>query len=145
MGLTFWGMAYYQADLRARAQTWSVVDATVVRTSIRTEPLARAGSRDVFCPQVESTYEIAGRTFTGGRLSFEAVRFDTEAEAAGYLINLGQRIRVRADPAEPGESVIDPGGGSVPAFSWAFGTLGLVALAVALWLAKISRRPGIIA
>lgn len=110
-------------DMRA-SRDWPSTAGTVEAADVTMRSEGNENKR--FGAQVRYRYEVAGRAYTGERVSFESglspVRGLAEAAVARYAP--GSTVRVFYDPARPDRAVLEPGGSSIT--SWLIGAVGVV-------------------
>lgn len=112
----------------------------VVRLSKVTRSQSDDG--DTFGAQVVFDYEVGGVTRTGDRVWFGQYGSGDRSMASGVVgkYPAGRRVSVRHDPADPWESVLEPGRGpsawAVPAMGALFSLVGASLLFGWVWAAR---------
>lgn len=91
-----------------RSQAWPVTEGTVLRSEVVVE---RVQADDDFHAEVTYRYRLNGREYQGDRIGFGfelSDRLDS-AEAIVARYPAGSSILVYYDPADPSQSVLEPG------------------------------------
>lgn len=128
--------------IRARASVdWPSVDGTVVRSNVErvvgSSSGGSASGRSVtYRVQVVCEYSVDGKARKGNRISYGHHDTAAESDAARVVANCpaGKRVKVRYQPGNPGEAVLEPGSGGLP---WFYLALGSVFLLVGVMLAVL--------
>jgi hypothetical protein len=102
----------YRARVRARAMAtlaWPRAPGRVTATWITTKPGIGGDSPVAYEPQVSYSYEVAGTTYHGVRISFAEPIFTTKKRVADIVARYpaGADVQVAYDPADPKESVLE--------------------------------------
>lgn len=92
-----------------RAKAWPSVEGTLKRVEI----VERGSQFDlndaVSFPAVRYSYEVAGKRYSGDRLSFGLGGGNLASRWAIRGLSVGASVRVFYDPAKPSQSVLRPG------------------------------------
>ena len=129
------GISYYGWTIldRARASaSWPSVSGQVTRAYV--DYSTDAEGADSYQPVLVYAYTVADQTFVNSRIKFGENSYSSERPAREIVDRYpaGTRVFVYHDPADPGESVLEPGvsGGS-------YLVLGIGLLLVAISLATL--------
>jgi hypothetical protein len=115
------------------AFTWPAADGVVVRSGVQT--------RDVNRLSIAYEYEVDGRTYTGTRYSYGEVGTDTRHwHKVAAELPAGTPVTVRYDPADPAESLLQPGlNGFVLSMIWFLTPFNIIAVGGWVWF--LNSRP----
>jgi hypothetical protein len=97
--------------LRSRAMTWPktrgrILSSAIVEDSMRTAT-GQVGTG--FYPRVTYTYSVAGKEYTGERISFGDLRLNyTDAENVKSKFNVDDEVDVSYNPEDPAEAALAP-------------------------------------
>jgi hypothetical protein len=118
-GLVMLGLGifiYYQMSnelgLGAESADWPAVNGTIVESNVATGEQTVKGVRVTkYLTEISYDYAVGGKTFSGGRISFDPSMHVT-AESAEAVVNrypVGSEQPVHYDPADPTQSTLVPG------------------------------------
>lgn len=98
------------------SRSWSKTEGKIIKTfsstkSVRTGSAKNPGSRTVYVPSVNYSFQVGSETFTGARINFAAEEkyFTFEAESKEYLDSLYQvnkNVEVFYNSSNPRESTL---------------------------------------
>ncbi len=98
------------------SRSWSKTEGKIIKTfsstkSVRTGSAKNSGSRTVYVPNVNYSFQVEGETFTGAGMNFAAEEkyFTLQAESKEYLDSLYQinkNVEVFYNPSNPWESTL---------------------------------------
>jgi hypothetical protein len=94
-----------------RARSWSETQARVVRAMVRDRTHGHGKYKAVKAvPDIAYDYDVLGRSYRGNRVRFGMVEFNLPSNAQALVDRYpeGAIIGIRYNPANPGESVIEP-------------------------------------
>jgi len=98
-------------DQAAASVTWPTTDGRI--TASRVERVKKAGDgQATYTADISYDYALDGRTFAGERVWFGDDYSASDASAFRAAVSrypVGQAVKVYYDPAEPAESVLEPG------------------------------------
>lgn len=95
-----------------RARNWPAVNGVITESEIltRRNPIGAGVVAEEYRPLLVYEYEAYGRKYVGNKLKFYEGRLWTRKRslAEGYLLDPGERVRVRISPKNAQRSVLDP-------------------------------------
>jgi hypothetical protein len=105
-------VALYLAERRnaLRSERWPTATATIVSSVIIGRRSNKGGA--MFEPSVTYRYEVGGKTYSGSRISWGGAVSSSSQSWADKVVSQfpeGARVPVHYDPADPAQSVLDPG------------------------------------
>ncbi len=134
--LTIWGVFIVQ-NARASAN-WPGTPGQITESAI--DVTTDAESDPSYSPQVAYTYQVNGTFYEGYRIKFGENTYSSEREALEILgmYPVGQTVMVYYDPADPDNTVLEPGvsGGSYIVLS-----VGVIFVVVSLAIIPFSLIP----
>ncbi len=116
-GLGVWAVRTVQRmqtdalSLQERARSWGETQARVIRAVVRDKTHGYGKYKAVKAvPYIDYEYQAGGRSYRGSRVRFGVVEFNLTSSAQALVDRYpeGGIIRIRYDPANPVESVIEP-------------------------------------
>lgn len=130
VGLGLVGYGAWHVVSGWRTAGWLAAPAEVVAARNLGTPSADDSSGA--SPRCEFTvrYEVEGRAYETSRYSFRSGNPACDGERAH---DVGDRVRVHYDPADPSEAVVVPGVGALP-YLWI--ALGVIALLLTAWYVR---------
>ena len=96
-------------DRAAASTAWPTADGRITRSELER---FRDEGRTMYSADVAYDYAVAGKTFSGGRVWFGDDFRSSSISTWRRLVDrypVGMVVKVHYDPAEPGESVLEPG------------------------------------
>lgn len=125
----------------ARGFNWPVAEGLVASSAVREHFYFDQGShlsRSSFEPMVEYVYAVSGREYGGTQVSYgPPMKSRADAEEAIAHFAPGSSLKIRYNPDNPGEEVIEPTipqSGCLRGAGIAFLLLGLLSLGISLLL-----------
>lgn len=139
LGVVVWGLLRVRRT--ARTRTWPSTQGTVRSSTVvsrKAAPLRTETSyaddtppepQVLYRPQVEYTYTVAQKTYTGTALGVDEVEVSSQQHAQAHAARYvpGAPVTVTYDPEDPGKALLEPG---IQAVSWAVPAAGAICLAV---------------
>lgn len=140
LGVVVWGLLRVRRTSRTR--TWPTTRGTIRSSTVvsrEAAPLRTESSyvddtppapQVLYRPQVEYTYTVGQKTYTGTALGVDEVEVSSQQHARAHAARYapGAAVTVFHDPEDPGKALLEPG---VQAVSWAVPAAGGICLAVA--------------
>jgi Protein of unknown function (DUF3592) len=110
VGLALVALYFVERRKALRSERWPTASATIVSSVI----LGRRSNKGsaMYEPSVTYRYEVGGQTFTGTRIGWGGTASSSSQTWADKVVGQfpqGAVLPVRYDPADPAESVLDPG------------------------------------
>ena|SRR5258706_2686113 len=139
LGAGFAGAGCYNALRSFRAGAWStaqgeIVDSLVVEEEYEDTDLDSnvATTKTRYIPRVRYRYSVRGKEYVGERISFSALRRWSESGARKLVdrYEVGQEVKVRYAPRDPGEAVLEMSGSFMSLGYIVFGIVLLIVGAV---------------
>lgn len=109
IGVTLYYWMIVPRQRRAAAAAWPTTDGVVRATGVQTRTQQRGAT--YHAPVVEYAYAVGGTDYVGTRPSFLNLTWTNRDALEHELARqypAGSKVRVRYDPAAPGNSVLDP-------------------------------------
>jgi hypothetical protein len=122
----------WQWNSRAGASAtlqWPTAEGKIVSSEVeQKEVYRRKRIRTVFDPQIQYSYEVDGKAYTGHRIDYyedQASENEQTAIAVSSKYPAGEDVKVYYNPQDPASSLLEPGvTGSNATWSWAMIGLG---------------------
>jgi hypothetical protein len=139
VGAGFAGAGCYNGLRSFRAGAWStaqgeIVDSLVVEEDYEDTDLNSDATttKTRYIPRVRYRYSVRGKEYVAERISFTAFRRWSESGARQLVdrYEVGQEVKVRYAPRDPGEAVLEMSGSLMSLGYIAFGILCLIVGAV---------------
>jgi hypothetical protein len=121
-----------------RAQNWPTASGEIISSGMSSSVVP--DSADMYRPEVTYRYDVAGKTYTAGRIRFaiDSSYSRSRVEQALEQYPLGQAVMVHYDPADPSRACLQPGPWHAGLSRTATG-LALLATAITLAILRIRR------
>jgi Protein of unknown function (DUF3592) len=128
-------VAFFLEALRSRRyRSFPQADGFVTKLDLR----ERKGRNKTWNPNIEFTYQVNEKTYTGSRLTFSRVVVDGTTEGKiRQLFAEGNPVKVYYNPRKPGDSVLNPGGADLKIRF----TVGIMLLLVGLGIILVQLAP----
>ena len=97
--------------LRARAMTWPKTKARILSSGLVEDSMRTATGQigTGFFPRVTYSYKVAGKEYTGERISFGDLRLNyTDAENVKSRFTVDEEVEVSYNPENPEEAALAP-------------------------------------
>jgi hypothetical protein len=138
LGIFALGYGGYLISLGARTFAWPATDGIVRSSEMQTchEPVGGRGCVTYYSALVRYVYWIDGKEFSGFRIRLQLLESSDVSFAKRDLHKypIGKCIKVHYSPANPADSVLEPG---IAAVYWFFFGLGGLLLLLAIFLGRV--------
>ena len=112
-GLVLLGWQWMSRAEAAATLQWPVTPGKIVTSEVQEKQVYRSKRfRQVFDPQIEFKYQVAGQDYTGNRIDYlDDNDSENEQTAAAVSSNypVGRDVNVSYDPQDPASSLLEPG------------------------------------